>query len=72
MTVAPIITGMQNATTALTKAIDAQQQELARALDMLAQDVQSNLERPSQLWQSRRSVVDSGSPPSLAAARNRE
>ncbi|GAB2617967.1 hypothetical protein Aab01nite_31530 [Paractinoplanes abujensis] len=42
MTVPPIITGMQNAMTTLTKSIDAQQQELAAGLSSFTQSVHAN------------------------------
>ncbi|WP_433361086.1 hypothetical protein ACQPZX_27860 [Actinoplanes sp. CA-142083] len=43
MTVPPIITGMQNAMTQLSRTIDAQQQDLAGALGTFAQDVRANM-----------------------------
>ncbi|MEU4218176.1 hypothetical protein [Actinoplanes sp. NPDC026623] len=54
MTVPPIIAGMQNAMTALTKSIDAQQQELTAGLTRFHQDVQRErkkimVESPSAL-----------------------
>jgi len=45
LTVPPIITGMQNAMTELTKSIDAQQQELAGGLTKFTQDVHANWNR---------------------------
>ncbi|MCM4083083.1 hypothetical protein [Paractinoplanes hotanensis] len=45
LTVPPIITGMQNAMTELTKSIDAQQQELASGLTTFTQDVHANWNR---------------------------
>jgi hypothetical protein len=45
LTVPPIITGMQNAMTELSKSIDAQQQELANGLSKFTQDVHANRDK---------------------------
>jgi len=59
MTVPPIIAGMQNAMSELTKSIDAQQQELAGGLNKFAQNVHAN-------WQK----IMISSPRALNAVRN--